>query len=145
MKQTRRGALRLAAYGAVLGACIVGVLAVTAAVAASRDQAWYDVASDFNSRTWYSPSKGTHTFYRYTCSDNHPVVTYTATFMLRHQRGGWPDENEGVMQSYACTGTNRSGSAYSDETENHYWNLTYNHGGDTWVRVSGTGRQYYPG
>jgi len=137
--------MRFGAYVATLGVCVAGVLAITTAVAASRDQAWYDVASGFNSRTWYSTARGTHTFARYTCSDNHPNASFTATFTLYHQRGGLPDENEGQMQSYACNGTNRSGGAYSDETENHYWKLTYNHGGLSWLRLSGTGRQYYPG
>jgi hypothetical protein len=139
---TRRGWLKLGMF--VVG--VIAVVAATAALAASRDQRWEGVASGFNSQTWYAFSKGGHTMHRYTCSSNYPNDPAT-TFTLYHQRGGLPDENKGVMiRSAPCNGTNYSGTASSDDTENHYWKLTYPVcSGCSALRESGTGRIYYPG
>lgn len=94
--------------------------------------------------TWYSTAQGTHNFTRYTCSSNYPTPPDT-TFTLYHQRGALPDENKGVLISNRrCGGTNYSGSAYSDDTENHYWKLTFTYR-STAERISGTGRTRFPG
>jgi hypothetical protein len=144
MGTTRRGWLKLGKVAGTLAVCIISVVAATTALAATRDQRWIDVASGFNSQTWYSTARGNHSFTRYTCSTNYPTPPNT-TFTLYHQRGGLPDENKGVLiSSTPCNGTNRSGTAYSNDTENHYWKLTYNYR-STAERVSGTGRTTYPG
>ena len=138
---------KLAKAVAVVAVTIAGVVATTTALAASRSQSWTGVATGFPSQKWHSGAKGNHTFNRVTCSDNHPAATYWTTFTLFHHRGGpIPDENKGAMvYQRTCNGTSVAGTAYSNDTENHYWRITYNHNNISWLRLSGSGRQYYPG
>jgi hypothetical protein len=129
---------------AVLAVSILAVVLATTALAATRDQRWSGVANGFQSQNWYSFAKGNHTFSRYTCSHNGGGSIWT-TFTLYHQRGGLPDENKGNMLYRAtCNGVNYHGSAYSNDTQNHYWRVFFPYQG-SWHRTSGTGRMAYPG
>lgn len=51
-----------------------------------------------------------------------------------------------MIRNAPCSGKDYSGTAYSDDTENHYWKLSYPFCSTcSALRESGTGRTYYPG
>jgi hypothetical protein len=49
-----------------------------------------------------------------------------------------------MLYRATCNGVNYHGSAYSNDTENHYWRVFFPYQG-SWHRTSGTGRMAYPG
>jgi hypothetical protein len=127
---------------AVLAAAIAVTSMATVTLAGSRDQRWIGVMSGYQSQSWYATATGNHSLTRFTCSSNYPS-TWTS-FRLYHQRGGLPDEAKGPMiYRKTCNGTNVSGSAYSNDTENHYSRLFNNEYNSQ--TTSATTRQYYPG
>ena len=137
----------LAGLGAVSGDCRCrrarDVCAVNA-VAGARDQRWSDVGSPFQSPAWSSGAQGANKFTRLTCSDNNPARAMWTTFTLFHHRRLLPDENKGPMLlRKTCSGVNFTGQAFSNDTEDHYWKLTFNHGA-SWERMSGSGRVSWP-
>jgi hypothetical protein len=143
--------VRLRQLGLCLGAfvvCVISVVLVANALAGSKNQAWQDFPNGKSSQHWNSTKKGNHRFTKKTCSDNNPAAgPYVASWRLYHHRGGpIPDEEKGYMvHTVNCNNNNHSGVAYSNDTENHYWKLTYNHNNLSWLRLNGSGTQYWPG